>query len=66
MAGKRWRAASVTISGVTRGYITTVDSLLLRAAEKVTHYVDGALSSKSGSVVINFAKSRTSEREAHA
>jgi integrase len=37
--------------GVTSGYITTVDSLLLAAADKVANYIDGAMTGERGKVV---------------
>jgi integrase len=37
--------------GVTSGYIATVDSLLLAAAEKVTRYIAGAMTGEIGKVV---------------
>ena len=37
--------------GVTGGYITTVDSLLLDAAEKVAHYVDSAMAVETSEVM---------------
>ena len=46
--------------GVTSGYIATVDSFVLAAAEKVARYVDGAMSGETGQVV------RLGTREAHA
>jgi integrase len=37
--------------GVTSGYITTVDSLLLAASEKIARYIDGAMAGLVGAVV---------------
>jgi integrase len=37
--------------GATSGYIATVDSLLLAAAEKVARYIDGAMSGEMGNVL---------------
>jgi integrase len=37
--------------GITSGYITTVDTLLLGAAEKVANYIDGAMAGQRGEVV---------------
>ena len=51
--------------GVTSGYIATVDSLVLAAAEKVARYIDSAMSGEMGKVV-RLAKPRTSDRQAHA
>ena len=46
--------------GVTSGYIATVDSLVLAAAEKVSHYIESAMAGHMGKVI------RLSTREAHA
>ena len=51
--------------GVTSGYIATVDSLLLGAAEKVANYIDAAMSSEGGKVV-RLPSPRTSDHQAHA
>jgi integrase len=37
--------------GVTSGYIATVDNLVLAAAEKVAHYVEGAITGETGKLV---------------
>jgi integrase len=37
--------------GVTSGYIATVDSLVLAAAEKVTRYIDSAMTGEMGKIV---------------
>jgi hypothetical protein len=37
--------------GVTSGYVATVDSLLLGAAEKVAHYVDSAIAGETSQVM---------------
>ena len=37
--------------GVTSGYIATVDSLVLAAAEKVTRYIDSAMTGEIGKVI---------------
>jgi integrase len=37
--------------GVTRGYITTVDSLLLEAAEKAANYIDEVMTGERGKVI---------------
>jgi integrase len=50
--------------GVTSGYIATVDSLVLAAAEKVTRYIDSAMTGEIGKVV-RLTKLRTSREEAH-
>jgi len=51
--------------GVTSGYITTLDSVLLAAAEKVSGYTGGAMNDETGSV-LRLVNRRTSVREAHA
>jgi integrase len=51
--------------GVTSGYIATVDSLVLAAAEKVTRYIDSAMTGEIGKVV-RLSKLRTSGPQAHA
>jgi len=51
--------------GVTSGYIATVDTLVLAAAEKVTRYIDSAMSGEIGKVV-RLTKLRTSSEEARA
>ena len=45
--------------GVTSGYIATVDSLVLAAADKVSRYIEGAMTGELGKVVTLAA------REAH-
>jgi integrase len=37
--------------GVTSGYIATIDSLLLGAAEKIARYVEGAIAGEAGKIV---------------
>jgi integrase len=37
--------------GVTSGYIATVDTLVLSAAERVAHYVDGAMTGEVGKLL---------------
>jgi integrase len=51
--------------GVTSGYIATVDSLVLAAAEKVARYIDGAICGEMGKVV-RLANPRKSNRQPHA
>jgi integrase len=51
--------------GVTSGYIATVDSLVLAAAEKVARYIEGASCGEMGKVV-RLANPRKSNRQAHA
>jgi integrase len=51
--------------GVTSGYIATVDSFVLAAAEKVSRYIQGAMNGDMGKV-LRLANRRTSDREAHA
>jgi integrase len=46
--------------GVTSGYITTVDSVLLDAAEKVAGYIEGAMSGERGKIV------RLADQRTHA
>ena len=46
--------------GVTSGYIATVDSVVLAAAEKVSRYIESAMAGQMGKVI------RLSTREAHA
>ena len=50
--------------GVTSGYIATVDSLVLAAAEKVSRYIDGAMNGETGKV-LRLANQNTSILEAH-
>jgi integrase len=50
--------------GVTSGYITTVDSVLLDAAEKVSGYIEGAMSGKRAKI-IRLADQQIFQREAH-
>src|SRR5262245_7549538 len=51
--------------GVTSSYIATVDSLVLAAAERVTRYIDSAMTGEIGKVV-RLSKLRTSGSQAHA
>jgi integrase len=51
--------------GVTSGYITTVDSVLLDAAEKVSGYIEGAMLGERGKI-IRLADPRTSNLQSHA
>jgi integrase len=51
--------------GVTSGYIVTADTLVLSAAEKVSRYVDGAMSGEIGKVV-EFSSGRVSGPLSHA
>jgi integrase len=51
--------------GVTSGYIATVDSLVLAAAEKVTRYIDSAMTGEIGKVV-RLSQLRTSGPKSHA
>jgi integrase len=51
--------------GVTSGYIATVDSLVLAAAEKAARYIASAMRGEMGEVV-RLANPRTSNRQAHA
>jgi integrase len=51
--------------GVTSGYIATVDSLVLAAAEKVSRYIEDAMNGETGKVV-RLANQRISIRETHA
>jgi integrase len=37
--------------GVTSGYITTVDSVVLAAAEKVAYYIEGAITGETGKLL---------------
>jgi integrase len=50
--------------GVTSGYITTIDSLLLDAAEKVSRYIEGAMTGERGKIV-RLAHEKTMMREVH-
>ena len=58
--------------GVTSGYIATVDSLVLAAADKVARYIDGAMSGDVRNVVnlkksvVRNIKSTTSDHPAYA
>jgi hypothetical protein len=49
--------------GVTGGYVATVDSYLLAAAEKVARYIAGAMNGEVGKVV---KLERQSEPPRHA
>jgi integrase len=51
--------------GVTSGYIATVDSLLLEAAEKVSRYIDRAMTGEMDNVV-RLAKPKASSRQTYA
>lgn len=51
--------------GVTSGYIATVDSLVLAAAEKVSRYIEGTMNGEAGKL-LRFATQVASLREAHA
>jgi hypothetical protein len=45
--------------GVTSGYITTLDSFLLAAAEKVASYIAGAMTGETGKLLkLNEARPR--------
>ena len=46
--------------GVTSGYVLTIDSFLLAAAEKIARYVEGAMGGEMGKVV------HLTARDAHA
>ena len=48
--------------GVTSGYIATMDNLVLAAAEKVAHYVAGAMSGETGKL-LRLARTKARERE---
>lgn len=53
--------------GVTSGYIATVDSLVLSAAEKVAGYINGAMTGETGKI-LSFTGQRKSKssHDAHA
>ena len=51
--------------GVTSGYVATLDSFLLAAADKVARHIDRAMMDEMGTVV-RLPKPRASVRKAHA
>jgi integrase len=51
--------------GVTSGYIATVDSLVLAAADKVARHVENAIDGEVAKIV-RFSKSRRSNHHAHS